>query len=134
MLHLGGWAESIGLAGVEAAMRAENAAVSRRGGLAPRIEGRVAMQDEIVVVFRPDGTFKAVYDDAFPFAGLGALKARRAGSVSWDEEEQGWVSTLTDGRQSGPFTLRADAVAWELSAATEAMVSMEAAKPSVQSM
>lgn len=68
---------------------------------------------EIVIVFRPDGTFRSLWDDAFPFVELGQLKATKTGSVAWNEEKQGWIATLNDGRQSDPLALRGDAVAWE---------------------
>jgi len=80
---------------------------------------------DIVIVLTLRGSFKAVYDDAFPFAELGPLKVHRAGSVAWDEAKQGWVATRAGGRQSEPFKLRSYAVAWEQAVAQAEMVELE---------
>lgn len=76
----------------------------------------------VQLVIRADGTVVAVHDDALADAlcRLGRLEVRRASTVEFDNEVQGWMVEVTAYRNSdgqpiivGPFGDRAWALAWE---------------------
>ena len=66
----------------------------------------------------PDGTAKAIYDEAIDLHTLGTTTITRASQVEPDASGQ-WFADIVDGPKLGPFTRRSEALAAEVAWLTE---------------
>lgn len=51
-----------------------------------------------IISISPDGTVRTLYTDRINLRDFGTLDVKRASNVEYDNKEEGWVVTLSDGR------------------------------------
>ena len=107
----------------------------------PRKQGPVAFSaaavpteggaDDATLLIDAAGTVRCLYTEVIALAALGRLEVRRAATVEFDNDRQGWTVTFPDGRHLEGFATRTAALHAEQAVLTRSLFTIpRPARPS----